>query len=153
MLLDFNEETLDFTTRVLNEIKTSYRRATLIQLTKRSVHSMLKDSGKPANRLKYDLVYCAGLFDYLSDQVSKRLSELLHDMVAPGGLLLVTNVSSINPSRNWMEYVLDWHLIYRNAMQLGALAPQSGSEADCSVQAIGDGVNISLEIRKSKDAN
>jgi extracellular factor (EF) 3-hydroxypalmitic acid methyl ester biosynthesis protein len=152
-LLDFNQETLDFTIRILNEIKTRHQRNTSFQAIKRSVHSMLKDSGKPVTSHKYDLVYCAGLFDYLSDQVSKRLTALLHDMVAPGGLLLVTNVCSINPSRNWMEYVLDWHLVYRSAAQLAALAPGSAPETGRSVQAIGDGVNIALEVRRTKDVN
>ena len=152
-LLDFNQETLDFTTRAINEVKSKHQRATHFQVLKRSVHSMLKDSGKSANGVKYDLVYCAGLYDYLSDPVSKRLTGLLYDFVAPDGLLLITNVSSSNPSRNWMEYVLDWHLVYRSAAQLAAFAPESAPKDSCSVQAIGDGVNIALVVRKSNDAN
>ena len=152
-LLDFNEETLAFATQALGEVKSRHNRGTSIQMLKRSVYQMLKDSGKPVGGAKYDLVYCAGLFDYLSDQVCKRLTNLMYDMVAPGGLLITTNVSSANPSRNWMEYVLDWHLLYRSAAQFAALVPEGAPLDSFSVQAIGAGVNIALEVRKPDNAS
>jgi extracellular factor (EF) 3-hydroxypalmitic acid methyl ester biosynthesis protein len=117
-------------------------------MIKRSVHQILKDAGKPVAGDQYDLVYCAGLFDYLSDQVCKRLMNFLYGLVAPGGLLLSTNVSDSNPSRNWMEYVLDWHLIYRNSAQMAAFIPDAAPADSASVLAIGDGVNIALEVRR-----
>jgi len=152
-LLDFNEETLAYTTRVMGEIKAKHQRATSVQMIRKSVQQLIKESGKPGNGTKYDLVYCAGLFDYLSDPVCKRLVNLMHDLVAPGGLLIATNVSTANPSRHWMEYVLDWHLIYRDASQFGRLAPEAIPAGGSSVQAIGDGVNIALEIRKPGNGN
>ncbi len=147
-LLDFNEETIAYTSGVLRDIKIRFGRAATIQMIKRSVHQILKDAGKPVAGDKYDLVYCAGLFDYLSDQVCKRLMNFLYGLVAPGGLLLSTNVSDSNPSRNWMEYVLDWHLIYRNSAQMAAFIPDAAPADYASVLAIGDGVNIALEVRR-----
>jgi len=147
-LLDFNEETLAYTSGVLGEIKSKHNRKTEIQMIKRSVHQILKDLGKPVSGPKYDLVYCAGLFDYLTDQVCKRLMAYFYDLLAPGGLLISTNVSSANPSHNWMEYVLDWHLFYRSSAQFAAVAPERAPKDNCSVVAIGDGVNIALEVRK-----
>ncbi|MEY2427641.1 MAG: extracellular factor 3-hydroxypalmitic acid methyl ester biosynthesis protein [Verrucomicrobiota bacterium] len=152
-LLDFNDETLAYTTRILGEAKTRAQRATAIQMVKKSVHQILKDSSKAGTAPKYDLVYCAGLFDYLSDQVCKRLMNYLYDLVMPGGLLISTNVSTANPSRNWMEYVLDWHLIYRSTAQFAALAPDRAPPDSYSVQAIGAGVNIAIEVRKPDHAN
>jgi extracellular factor (EF) 3-hydroxypalmitic acid methyl ester biosynthesis protein len=48
----------------------------LTQLTylKKSVNQILKDSGKTIERSsneQYDLVYCAGLFDYLADPICR----------------------------------------------------------------------------------
>lgn len=151
-LLDFDEEAISFAAATLGEMKSRHGRATQIQTVRRSVYQILKDSGKPVNGPKYDLVYCAGLFDYLSDQVCKRLNNLLYELVAPGGLLVTTNVSTSNPSRNWMEYVLDWHLVYRSASQFATLAPERAVMGNNSVQGIGDGVNIALEARKPEDA-
>jgi len=147
-LLDFNEETLAYTSKVLGDLKTKHHRNTSVQLIKRSVHQVLKDAGKAGNGPKYDLVYCAGLFDYLSDQVCKKLMNYFYDLVAPGGLLLATNVSIFNPSRNWMEYVLDWHLIYRDTNQMEACTPLGATAENAKVYAIGDGVNLALEARK-----
>ncbi len=150
-LLDFNEETLAHTSATLSELKSKHHRAGSIQMIKRSVHQIIKDMGKPISGPKYDFIYCAGLFDYLTDQVCKRLMNYFYDLLAPGGLLLSTNVSSANPSNNWMEYVLDWHLFYRSAAQYAALAPERAPAGSFSVIAIGDGVNIALEGRKPED--
>ena len=123
------------------------------KMIKRSVHQIIKDMGKPISGPKYDFIYCAGLFDYLTDQVCKRLMNYFYDLLAPGGLLLSTNVSSANPSHNWMEYVLDWHLFYRSAAQFAALAPERAPAGSFAVVAIGDGVNIALEGRKPENGN
>ena len=152
-LLDFNEETLAHTARVLGEIKSQHHRATPIQMIKKSVHQILKDSGKPGSAPRYDFIYCAGLFDYLSNQVCKRLMNYFYDLLAPGGLLIGTNVSTANPSRNWMEYVLDWYLIYRSTAEFASAAPDHAPPDNVSVQAIGAGVNIALEVRKPDNAN
>jgi extracellular factor (EF) 3-hydroxypalmitic acid methyl ester biosynthesis protein len=147
-LLDFNDETLNYTGKTLGDLKRQHGRATSVQVVKRSVQQILKDSGKPPGATKYDMVYCAGLFDYLSDPVCRKLMNYFYGMVAPGGFLLATNVSASNPSRNWMEYVLDWYLIYRDSAQMAALKPTAASADDAKVVAIGDGVNIGLEVRK-----
>src|SRR5207249_3661845 len=119
-LLDFNEETLEHLRGRLAELRGRHDRGTPVQLIKKSVHQILKEGGKSVPRAadnQFDLVYCAGLFDYLSNQVCKRLMNIFYDLVAPGGLLLATNVSdalnSSRPFRYSMEYILDWHLIYR----------------------------------------
>jgi extracellular factor (EF) 3-hydroxypalmitic acid methyl ester biosynthesis protein len=150
-LLDFNQETLDYTGKLLGELRTRHGRGTQIQMLRKSVHQILKEVGKPVSA-RYDLVYCAGLFDYLSDQVCKKLLGYLYDLVVPGGLMIATNVSDSNPSQGWMEYVLDWHLIYRNAAQFAALSPL-GDNNPQAVKAIAAGVNIALEIRKPDDAH
>lgn len=151
LLLDFNDETLNFTTKTLSEIKQANERSTKIELTKKSVQQILKETAKLEYLGTFDVVYCAGLFDYLTDEVCARLLQIFYSLVKPGGLVTATNVADINPSRGWMEFALDWHLIYRNVEQFRSLVPpQARSEA--VVRAIGDGVNIAVEIRKPKDA-
>ena len=92
------------------------------------------------------------LFDYLSDRICRRLLEIFYDLLAPGGLLVATNVDISNPSRNWMEHVVDWHLVYRNQEGFIKLAPDKASPSDCKVSADATGVNIFLEIRKPEHA-
>lgn len=150
-LLDFNDETLAHTSQVLEEIKRRHQRRTSIQAIKKSVHQVLKEAARPGPELQpgsYDLVYCAGLFDYLSDRICKRLMNIFYDLLAPGGLLVVTNVDASNPSRNWMEYVLEWHLIYRDHRLLQQLAPDAAPPGSLGVKTEATGVNIFLEVRK-----
>ena len=70
----------------------------------------------------FDLVVAGGLFDYLSDRfIVRTLSELWHDMLAPGGRILFTNIGRGNPFRVWLEYLADWRLIERSEDDLIAL--------------------------------
>jgi extracellular factor (EF) 3-hydroxypalmitic acid methyl ester biosynthesis protein len=150
-LLDFNDETLDYTGRILTELKAKHRRHTEIVLEKKSVHQILKEAGRmaasPSND-GYDLIYCAGLFDYLNDRICKRLMEVFYESLAPGGLLVATNVDDAKPMRNRMEYILEWHLVYRKPEQLQSLTPEAVPAACSSVKSDKTGVNVFLEIRK-----
>lgn len=149
-LLDFNDETLENTSRVLEDLRLSHGRKTAIRFEKRSVHQILKEAGRPNSNSsdKYDVVYCAGLFDYLSDRICRRLLEIFYEMLAPGGLLIATNVHPSNPWRNWMEYLAEWHLVYRDEEQFLKLAPARAPAGSAVVKAEATGVNIFLEVRK-----
>ena len=151
-LLDFNDETLQHTGRLLEVMRVKHQRTTQVQMIKKSVHQILKDAGKPLPDMmpaSYDLVYCAGLFDYLSDRICKKLMSVFYDLVAPGGLLVATNVDSSNPSRNWMEYVVEWHLVYRDRKILETLRPDS-APPEVSIKHDVTGVNIYIEVRKPR---
>jgi extracellular factor (EF) 3-hydroxypalmitic acid methyl ester biosynthesis protein len=152
-LVDFDEETLAHTAKILGGIKSARGRATSVQMVRKSVHQLIKESGRPSAGQNYDFIYCAGLFDYLSDPVCKRLMNLMYGLLSPGGLVISTNVSGANPSRNWMEYVLDWHLLYRDAPQFASLRPDAAPPDSAVVVAIGDGVNLALEVRKPPNGN
>ena len=150
-MLDFNEETLQHVSGALNEIKNRHHRTTSIRLLKKSVHHLLKESGKAIERGaadQYDFVYCAGLLDYLPDTVCKRLMSLMYDWLAPGGLLLATNVDVSNPLRHGMDHLLDWHLNYRNASEARALYPAQAPGGSASVRSDMTGVNLFIEVRK-----
>lgn len=154
-LVDFNEETLVHGRKLLERLSQPRGRSTGLHFVKRSVQQILKDASRSLSRSaenQYDLVYCAGLFDYLSDAICKRLIEYLYELVAPGGLLIGTNVSDVmnrsRPFRHSMEYILDWHLIYRSGPQVAALAPEAAPAENCRVIAEETGVNVFLEVRK-----
>ena len=94
---------------------------------------------------RHDLIYCAGLFDYLSDRVCQRLLELFYSWVNPGGLVIGTNVKHSKPILYFMEFLFEWHLIYRDESDMLKLVPDLGIQ-----EIIEDdtGINVFLKIRK-----
>jgi extracellular factor (EF) 3-hydroxypalmitic acid methyl ester biosynthesis protein len=69
----------------------------------------------------YDMIYTAGLFDYLQDDVCKRCASRMYEALKPNGLLVIGNESPAFPSIPIMELLLDWHLIYRSPHELLSL--------------------------------
>ncbi|MDB6072453.1 MAG: SAM-dependent methyltransferase [Verrucomicrobiaceae bacterium] len=150
-LLDFNDETLQFARNELEELRNRFGRATRLNFLQRSVNQLLKQASTGDADMKwesYDVVYCAGLFDYLSQRVCARLVEIFFKMLKPGGLLVVTNVADTNPSKAWMEYVLEWNLIYRSSAEMTALVPKTTVPLHAELKHDTTGVNLFLEIRK-----
>ena len=150
-LLDFNDETIEHASRTLQEIKSTRHRQTEINFIKKSVHQILKEASRPGSDMAqggYDVVYCAGLFDYMSDRICKRLMNIFYELLAPGGLLIATNVDAAKPFRHSMEFLLEWHLICRNNQQLAALNPDKAPPGTFSVTHESTGVNIFIEVRK-----
>jgi extracellular factor (EF) 3-hydroxypalmitic acid methyl ester biosynthesis protein len=103
---------------------------------------------KPANFAQFDLVYCAGLFDYLSDQTCKALVRLFWDWLSPGGLAVVANMDDAKPFRSFIEFVLEWHLIYRKARDLLAFCSPEISEFARTAAEL-TSVNVFLQLRKA----
>jgi len=74
--------------------------------------------------------------------------DVFYGMLAPGGLLLATNVD-VHPSRNEMEYFLEWHLVHRNSNEMMKLAPEQADREQMKLTRDPTGVNIFLEVRKN----
>ncbi|MFT6243150.1 MAG: extracellular factor (EF) 3-hydroxypalmitic acid methyl ester biosynthesis protein [Akkermansiaceae bacterium] len=152
-LLDFNEETLQSTSGVLNDLCQTHGRTAGIETIHRSVHQLLKQASTGDAVMKwdhYDLVYCAGLFDYLSQRVCKRLTEIFYMLSKPGGKVAVTNVSASNPSIGWMEYILEWNLVYRDQNEMLELVPRQINQDQATLIADVTGVNLFLEVPKPR---
>lgn len=98
---------------------------------------------------RFDLVWSAGLFDYLADRAFVRALERLWACTADGGTLVVGNFSTHNPSRAYMEILLDWTLFLRTPDDLRALAERAGIPRDVvSVHAEELGINLFLHAEK-----
>jgi extracellular factor (EF) 3-hydroxypalmitic acid methyl ester biosynthesis protein len=70
----------------------------------------------------FDLIFASGLFDYLKDRVATKLTEIMFEMVAPGGRVFITNYLPNTVYSGYMESVMDWPLIYRSLHDLEKLA-------------------------------
>jgi len=70
----------------------------------------------------FDLIYSVGLSDYLPTRVTERLISRMFSMLNPGGQLLIPNFLPNTVDSGFMEAFMDWHLIYRDADEMLALA-------------------------------
>lgn len=94
----------------------------------------------------YDLVWAAGLFDYLDDRRFVFLLKHLRSMINTGGRLIIGNFSTYNPSRDYME-AGDWYLFHRSEEELYSLSKESGIKEDnISVKSEPKRVNLFMHI-------
>jgi extracellular factor (EF) 3-hydroxypalmitic acid methyl ester biosynthesis protein len=150
-LVDFNEETLEFARGALEQATRKSGRQCTVTLQKKSVLQLLKEAAKVIaddSARKFDFIYCAGLFDYLPDRTCKQLNGVFFNNLAPGGLIVVTNVDDRKPFRHMLEFLLDWHLVYRDRNALLELAPAQVPAEQCSINQDATGTNLFLEVRR-----
>jgi extracellular factor (EF) 3-hydroxypalmitic acid methyl ester biosynthesis protein len=89
----------------------------------------------------FDAVFACGLFDYLQLLTAVSLCRTLYSLVAPGGTLYVGNMVPNNPSRWFMEFHLDWYLVYREVSEMLEFARMAAPEASVQILEEPTGVN------------
>ncbi|MNZ12332.1 hypothetical protein D3C78_292070 [compost metagenome] len=98
-------------------------------------------------RTRYDLVWSAGLFDYLDDRQFVLLLKVLARTLRPGGELVIGNFTEPNHSRAYMEFG-GWFLNHRSEAQLRTLVALSTLACESvSVEQEPAGLNLFLRIR------
>lgn len=94
-----------------------------------------------------DVIYTAGLVDYLSQPVARTLIRALVEHLAPGGTLVVGNMKT-RPDVAWTsEFVLDWPLIFRTEQEMSDLIAGLGL-LDVTVSLDRTGCTYLLYARK-----
>lgn len=79
-----------------------------------SVRTILKTKDPNINFGEFDFIYSMGLYDYLAGSVAKALTTKLFAMLDTEGVLMIGNYHESNPTRRYMEYIMDWVLYYRD---------------------------------------
>lgn len=147
-LVDFNPETLDHARDRIRSALLESGREAQVSFVQKSVHSLLKSTaGGLGVELPggYDFVYCAGLFDYLSDKVCERLVRLFYSWTRPGGRLLVTNMHERTLNRYLLEHQAEWFLVYRDERQMLSMGAGLGSQRTFTDDT---GINLCLEVER-----
>jgi extracellular factor (EF) 3-hydroxypalmitic acid methyl ester biosynthesis protein len=149
-LLDFNAETLAYAKQQIEAITDTQDDPPKVSYILKTVQELLRQAIElPENPKTYDIIYCAGLFDYLSDRVCTKLVRLFYQWCEPGGRVIVTNVHSSNPVKGLMEHVMEWHLVLRDEADMERLAPDLGADlGPLNIYTDETGINVFLEIDK-----
>lgn len=145
-LIDQEDRAITYCERTLGPI--AARTDARLHLIRESVRRLLATRQLSTTLGRCDLIYSAGLFDYLGLRSFQALLGALYGALVPGGLLAVGNVASHNPTRWFMEYCLDWFLIHRSREDLlGLGAELNPSPSNLSVDSEPLGVNLFLLVR------
>lgn len=110
---------LDHDSQSLAVVQDAYGDEPAIEVVPGTVRDLL------AGRLelsRFDLIYAAGLYDYLPDRVARALTTNLMRRLEPGGRLLVSNFLPAPHTVGFMEALMDWSLTWRTRAQVAALA-------------------------------
>lgn len=158
-LLDFNADTVSHANDQVAAAALAADRRIRLNVQQFSVRQMLTAGERllanrrlirsgPVERGAFDVLYCAGLFDYLSDRVCARLLDVFWELAAPGAVIVATNFSPANPIRRFMDYVLDWRLNYRDESGLHRLVPNVCPGGGLRLKPSAGSVEMILEMRK-----
>ncbi len=96
-----------------------------------------------------NLMYSIGLIDYFQDKLVIQLLNWIHDTLAPGGKAILGNFDPRCPNRVFMDYVLEWRLIYRTPDDMRRLFARSKfGERPVDIGYEQEGVNLFASCRK-----
>jgi extracellular factor (EF) 3-hydroxypalmitic acid methyl ester biosynthesis protein len=84
-----------------------------------------------------DLIYAAGLYDFLPQPLAQQLTAQLVRRLRPGGQLVVSSFIE-SPDDGWMEACMDLWLVYRSLPQLHALCADVPTRLVQSIRAGSD---------------
>ena len=100
---------------------------------------------RPLEIAEQDLVYSSGLIDYLSDALVVKLLDYIHTTLGPGGRVIIGNFHPRNPTKAFMDYVLDWKLIHRNEDDMRRLFAASAFETCTRITYEAQQINLFAE--------
>ncbi|MCK5146599.1 class I SAM-dependent methyltransferase [bacterium] len=98
---------------------------------------------------QYDLIWSAGLFDYLDRRTIVLLLKRVWRHLKDGGRIIFGNFGPYNPTRKGMELIGQWYLIHRSAQELVEIVRETGLPvSDIEVESEPNGVNLFCVITK-----
>ena len=89
------------------------------------LHTDITKKSTIAKLNQQDLVYSMGLIDYFKDNLCIKIINNIYDLLKPGGEIIIGNFHDTCPSRCFLDYILDWPLIYRSQEDMERLFLQS----------------------------
>jgi hypothetical protein len=97
---------------------------------------------------KMDLIYSAGLFDYLPEKFAQFAIARTFDLLKKNGKMVIGNFNPTNPTKGSMEIIGDWKLIYRTKQELERLLALLPGNYRFEIESDETKINSFLVIKK-----
>lgn len=98
-----------------------------------------------------DVIYSAGLTDYLGRSLFTALVRQCYEHLKPGGTLIIGNFGPANPHRAFMDHLLKWELIHRSEAELLEIFADTPFGSD-DVEILSEKHGVNLFVRAVKGA-
>lgn len=139
---------LDHDEEAMTELRASLRGRAPLTVVTAAVRRLAL---RPDAYGRFDLIYGAGLFDYLDDDTARTLLRALSTVLRPGGRLLVTNYRPGGPDEAYLDAFMDWRMFRRDEAEVQALLEGLPKAALARTRVFPDGngamLYASLEAR------
>jgi len=146
---DFEELALAQVNKEVSKLERSKNMKFNVRTFQCNIIDLIKNRKMQESLKNQDFIYCAGLIDYLSDKFAAKVTEILFDLLNKNGVLAIGNVSSANPSRAYMEIIMEWFVNHRSKDDMIDLARGIEGTKEVSVEEEEEtGMNYFLSIRK-----
>lgn len=113
-----------------------------------SIKRLLTDPTLFAGFGPFDIIFCAGLFDYLRFHTAAGLTRSFYSNLAEGGSAYIGNMMAVNPGKWIFEHHLDWYLTYRTHADMLDFGRAAVPNALIEIIEESTGINPFLKVRK-----
>lgn len=114
-----------------------------------SVRTMLVTKELQEQWGRFHFIYSMGLFDYLTTPVAVSLLRKLAKLLVPGGKMIIGNFANENPTKTFMDYWMDWPLIYRSEEDMLHMASKV-NQTNEFVERDNSGIQMYLHMQKKE---
>jgi extracellular factor (EF) 3-hydroxypalmitic acid methyl ester biosynthesis protein len=140
VLLDREIRALQFSKDNLYENKIRYGSDLAIDFMHMSLEEYIRQCAAGKKNAMYDLVYAFGIFDYFDKDVARFILKCFSRQIRKGGRFIISNISHDNNKyQTFLEYGLEWFVVYRSRDELAALAEQGAPGRKFSIEEIENG--------------
>jgi len=136
--IDHESEAIDYASHLIKELPFH-----------KNIHLSHTNVLRLKTEKKYDLIWSAGLFDYLKDGLAIMLLKKMWNALKQDGMIIFGNFSPSYPERDGMEFAVRWKLIHRNVHDLVNLCNKADipfSELEVDNEPLG--INLFCVIKK-----
>lgn len=130
VLIDIDQSALDYAVTLASRHGVSSQ----IRVVRANVCKVVR----VARDFKPHIVEMVGLLDYFEKDSAVRLIAKIKELLVPDGVFITCNVAP-NLEQRFLEWVVDWKMVYRTASQLAEVAEKAGFE---KVQLIAEPLRI-----------
>lgn len=148
-LLDADKEAISYSQEKITSLLKDKAKKIKLNFVNKDVVQLTKEKDFVDKLGKFDLIYSAGLFDYFTLNVSKRLTETLYNFLNPKGNLIIGNFNhSINENKVYMDFILEWPLFYRSREEMLKFAEKLDKARKIYFESEDTGITNFLIIEK-----